>query len=318
MAFTQAEKAAVVLSLLGHELASEIFAGLSPSEQSKLIRSLLADRRLTDDEVADICKEFLTQLTNRRRTLQPSDLLQSGVFAGVVLPRESRVEEITADIPDWILIDHLQAQRDSVASAVLGSLNAARAAQLFKALPGERQVRLLLCLSKEKVLDATVLDDLEEDLEALRIKTSTGRYGHRVGGGPRVLALMQELDADVRGRILSEVGTREPALAQYLESGLLSVERLSLLLPTHLSCVLSQLKESDIGCFLRGEKPTVQQAYLACLSKRRREDVDCLLVPENKITQKQKAEASERLRQCALKLKGEGKIIFPWEESLVS
>ncbi|MEN9809144.1 MAG: hypothetical protein RLZZ488_711 [Pseudomonadota bacterium] len=318
MGFTQAEKASVVLSLLGHELAGQIFAGLARSEQVKVIRSLVADRRLTDQDVADICKEFISQLTHRNGTLQPAQLLKSGLFAGVVLPRESRVEEICDDIPDWILIDHLQSQLYSVASAVLGSLEATRAAKLFKAFPADRQVRLLLSLSKEKVLDAVVLDELEADLEALRVKTSTGRYGHRVGGGARVLALLQELDADTRGHILSEVGAREPALAQYLEGGLLSVERLSQLIPSHLASVLAQLKESDIGSFLRGEKPPVQQAFLACLSKRRREDIECLLAPEKKITQKQKAEACERLRQCALQLRGEGKIIFPWEESLVS
>lgn len=317
MGFSQSEKAAVIFSLLGHELASQIFSQMTHSEQAKLIRALAQGRPLEENEVFEICEEFLTRLRESDRSFNPAAVLRKNSFAGIELPRASRVDEICEEIPDWILVDHLSSQLDSVVSAVLGSINVARAAKLFREFPAERQVRLLLTLSKEKVLEATVLDELEADLETLRLKTSSGRYGQRVGGGARVIALVQALEADMRAQILSEVEARDPALAQSLQGGLLSVERLSQLLPAHLAILLAQMKDQDIGSFLRGEQPTVQKIYLSGLSKRRREDIECLLAPEKKITQKQKAEACERLRQCAAQLKGEGKIIFPWEESLV-
>ncbi|MFZ9521316.1 MAG: FliG C-terminal domain-containing protein [Silvanigrellaceae bacterium] len=317
MGFSQADKASVVLSLLGHELAAQLFAQLSGSEQAKIIRSLVVDKRLSDTDVKEICEEFISKFKKTETRISPADLIRGKAFAGIEFPRDSRVEEICDDIPDWILVDHLSAQIESVSAAVLGSLQADRAAKLFREFPAEKQLRVLMNLAKEKVLDAMVLDELEADLEALRVKTSSGRYGQRVGGGARVLALVQALDSETRGQILAEVGAREPSLAQFLEGGLLSVERLSELLPAHLALMLSQMKDSDIGAFLRGEPVAVQNIYLSGLSKRRREDIECLLAPEKKITQKQKTEACERLRQCALQMKGEGKIIFPWEESLV-
>ncbi|MEN9825602.1 MAG: hypothetical protein RI953_1347 [Pseudomonadota bacterium] len=317
MGFTQADKASVVLSLLDHELAAQLFAQLPRPDQAKVIRTLVVNKRLGEQDVKEICEEFIAKFQALESRQNPSVLLRGKLFAGYEFPRESRVEEICEDIPDWILVDHLKTQIESVAAAVLGSINANRAAKLFREFPADKQLRVLMNLSKEKVLDAVVLDELEADLEALRVKTSSGRYGQRVGGGARVLALVQALDSETRGQILSEVGAREPALAQFLEGGLLSVERLAGLLPSHLASLLSQLKDSDIGSFLRGEDSSVQNSYLACLSKRRRDDIECLLAPEKKITQKQKAEACERLRQCALQMKGEGKIVFPWEESLV-
>lgn len=317
MGFTQADKASIVLSLLEHDLASQLFAQLPRPEQVKVIRSLVVDKRLSEQDIKEICEEFIRNFraVESRSNLPVRSLGKT--FAGYEFPRESRVEEICDDIPDWVLVDHLTTQIESVAAAVLGSINPTRAATLFKEFTSDKQLRLLMNLSKEKVLEAVVLDELEADLEALRVKTFSGRYGHKVGGGAHVLALVQALDPEKRGQILSEIGTREPALAQFLEGGLLSVERLAGLLPVHLAGLLAQLKDAEIGSFLRGESDSVQNAYLACLSKRRRDDIECLLAPEKKITQKQKAEACDRLRQCALQMKGEGKIIFPWEESLV-
>jgi flagellar motor switch protein FliG len=128
---------------------------------------------------------------------------------------------------------------------------------------------------------------------------------------------VQSLDSDLRGQILSAVEQKDPSLAGYLENGLLSVERIAQLMPNHLALLLSQLKDQDIGWFLRGEKNNVCEIYLSCLSSRRRQDVECLLEPAKKITQKQKAEACERLRAKATSMKEEGKLVFPWEESLV-
>lgn len=317
MGFSQTEKAALILALLGPELAGQLFSQLSRTEQQRLLRAMAAHGPVKETEIDAVCEEFLCRLKATEGGLNPAALLRHSKFAGVELDRVARVAEICEEIPDWILSDHLSTQLDSVVATVLGFIEPSRAAKLLKQFPASRQVLLLLNLAQERVLDAVVLDELETDLEALREKTSSGRYGHCVGGGAHVLALLQELDSETRERVLSEVELREPALGEYLTGGLLSVERLAQLLPSHLALLLAQLKDTEIGHSLRGEKGAVQQAYLACLSKRRREDVECLLAPEKKITQKQKAEASERLRQCALKLKGEGKLIFPWEESLV-
>ncbi|NBO38692.1 hypothetical protein EBU99_08925 [bacterium] len=318
MAFSQSDKAAIVLSLVGHELASQLFMGLSKREQASILRSMTAHQRsLSDFEIAEICSEFLRVCGENSGKNRSSLSAPAQKFAGIELPRASRVAEICNDIPDWILSDHLARELDSVASAVLGSLDAQRAGALFRAMPAERQVKLIMSLAKERVLDSAVLDELEADLEALRERTASGRYGQKVGGAQRVLALVQALDPNLRSHILEEVEAREPALAQHLQGGLLSVERLAQLLPAHLALLLSQLKDDDIGGFLRGESKQVQNTYLSALSKRRREDIECLLAPEKKITQKQKAEACDRLRLCAQQMKGEGKIIFPWEESLV-
>lgn len=318
MATTAAEKAALILNVLGHELAAQLFAGLPHRDQAAVLRSMAGPRvALSDAEIQAICGEFAQILVEKcrsgGRTLQtPRDS-----FAGIELPRASRVNEICEDIPDWILSEHLKNQLDSVISAVLGSLESTRAGSLFKAMPAERQTALLMSLSKERVLESSVLDELEADLEELRSRTASGRYGQRVGGPQRVLALVQALDPEMRERILEQVDAREPALARHLEGGLLSVARLAGLLPAHLALLLAQLKDNDIGSFLRGEAADIQSVYLSALSKRRREDIECLLAPEKKITQKQKAEACDRLRSCAQQMKGEGRIIFPWEESLV-
>jgi flagellar motor switch protein FliG len=317
MGLSQSEKAAVVLSLLGQELAADIFARLAKAEQVKIIRALTAGRPVSDQDVNEICTEFLNKMSHRRSGLDPSELLRSSKFAGIEVPRTARVSDICDDIPDWILGDYLSRQLDSVVCAVLGFIEPARAAKLLKELPAERQAHLLIVLSKEKLLDALAMDELEADLDALRARVTSGRHGHRVGGSAHVLALVQSLDSELRGQILTDVGAKDPSLAGYLENGLLSVERLAQLLPNHLALLLSQLKDQDIGWFLRGEKAGVQGTYLSCLSVRRRQDVECLLEPAKRITQKQKTEACERLRNKAVALKEEGKLIFPWEESLV-
>lgn len=318
MGLAASEKAAIVLSLVGHELAAKLFIGLSKREQSAILRSLMTKHHnLTDSDISEICSEFAALCGKNSAFAKESLRAPSHIYAGIEVPQGSRVNEICEDIPDWILVDHLKNQLDSVVSAVLGSIDPIRAAAVFRAMPHERQTSLLLSLGRERVLESSVLDELEKDLDELRVRTASGRYGQRVGGTQRVLALVQALEPDIRERVLEEIEAREPGLARHLEGGLLSVERLAGLLPSHLALLLAQLKDSEIGAFLRGESAKIQIIFLSSLSKRRREDVECLLAPEKKITQKQKAEACDRLRACAQQMKGEGRILFPWEESLV-
>lgn len=306
------------MQLVGHELASQLFVGLQPAEQTKVLRSLLGKQAPVDEaELEEICREFveICQKDARQRTTAVESPRES--FAGLDLPRHSRVADICEEIPDWILIEHLRQQLDAVVTAVLGFLDAKRAGVVFKGMPEIRQPVLLQSLSQERVLDDKALQDLEADLEDLKRRSFSGRYGQRVGGPQRVLALVQAMDVGLRSRLLEEVALREPELAAQITDGLLSLERLAELLPAHLVLLLSQMKDAEIGGFLRGESVELQRKYLSAVSSRRREDIECLLSPEKKITQNQKAEACERLRACALRLKEEGRILFPWEEALV-
>jgi flagellar motor switch protein FliG len=317
MMTSPSEKVALLLSIVGHEQAGALFSALAPSEQTRVLRALLSEKNWNEDDVEAVCSEFLATVQKIEAGQRSLTVPRSKTFAGIELPRLSRVAEICREIPDWVLLNHLRTQLDSVVAAVIGSLPAVRAASIFREFAPERQVCLLLLLAKEKILDDVALDALEEDLESLKTSRALSRSGQQVGGRARVLTLVQALESNLRNEILVQLAEREPNLATFLEGGLLSVERLSDLLPAHLALVLSQLKDSEIGACLRGEKSHVQGLYLGCLSRSRRCEVEALLIPERKITQKQKADACERLRQCVQQLKEQGKIIFPWEEELV-
>lgn len=319
MGIAQSKKAGVIIEMLGSELAARLFVELSQKDQRALIRSLASERLpLSEDEIAETCSEFIRLVQSRSG---PGASIVAGhftSFAGIELPRVPRVGDICDQIPDWILVDYLKGQLDAVASAVLGLVEPTRAGRLFKAIPEERHAQLIVSLSNERVLEATSLDELEADLEELAAKSAHGRYGQRVGGADRIVALVQALDGELRDKLLYELNDREPVLAQHLEASLLSVERLAGLIPSQLAVVLAQMKDSDVGSFLRGEKERTQETYLACVSSRRKCEIECLLEPSRVITRQQKAEACEKLRSCAQKLKDEGKIVFPWEQSLVS
>lgn len=319
MGIAHSKKAGVIVEMLGSELAARLFLELSQKEQRALIRSLCSERLpLNEGEIADICTEFIREVQSQSSANKELNSEKLSSFAGIELPRVPRVSDICEQIPDWILADYLKSQLDAVASAVLGLIDPARAGRLFKALPDERHAHLIASLAHERVLEATSLDELEADLDELAAKSAHGRYGQRVGGGGRVVALVQALDGELRDKLLLELNEREPVLAKHLEASLLSVERLAALIPAHLAVVLAQLKDSDIGAFLRGEEEPTQRIYLGCVSSRRKSEIECLLEPSRVISRQQKVDACEKLRSCAQKLKDEGKIVFPWEQSLVS
>lgn len=319
MGLSKKEIAALVFETVGTELASNLFLELEKNEQLSLLKTLCAGRvHLSAEEVDLVYAEFVGLARAGSHARSEMQVNKRRSFAGIELPRASRVDDICQNIPEWILADYLKGQLDSVVSAVLGLIEPGKAGRLFKALPEERHSQVIVSLSSERLLESVVLDELESDLEELALKSVHGKYGHRVGGGQRVVDLVQALDPQMREHLLLELEGKDPSLAQHLELSMLSVERLAGLLPQHLSQVLSQLKDSDIGSFLKGESQHVQAAYLACLSSRRRADIECILAPATPVTRKQKFEASDKLRQCAQRMKEEGKVLFPWEESLVS
>ncbi|MEY2989034.1 MAG: hypothetical protein RJB13_2555 [Pseudomonadota bacterium] len=318
MGLSQREMAALVLEAVGSEFAARLFLELGKKDQLVLLKTLSAERKkLSDDEIEDVYSDFISLVRSRLSTVGTKQAPHTS-FAGIDLPRASRVNEICQNIPEWILADYLKGQLDSVISAVLGLVEPSRAGMLLKSLPEQRQAKVVLSLSAERVLEAVVLDELEADLEELALRSAHGSYGHRIGGGQRIMALVQALEPQMREKLISELEEHDPRLAHHIEKTMLSVERLAGLLPQHLAQVLAHMKDGDIGLFLRGETKQVQNLYLACLSSRRRGDIECLLDSGGAVTQKQKSEASDKLRACAQHLREEGKVLFPWEESLVS
>ena len=317
MGLSQKDMAALVLEAVGSDLAARLFLELDKKEQLALLKTLSVERQqLSESEIESVYSEFVSLVRSRLST-RGSRQAPRTVYAGIELPRLSRVNEICQNISEWILADYLKGQLDSVISAVLGLIEPSRAGSLLKALPEQRQSRVILSLSAERVLESAVIDELEADLEELASKSALGRYGHRIGGGQRIVELLQALDPQMREKLIADLEGRDPYLADHIEKSMLSVERLAGLLPQHLAQVLAQLKDSDIGMFLKGEPSRIQGVYLACLSSRRKADVECLLESGNPVTKKQKAEASDKLRQCAQRMRDEGRVLFPWEESLV-
>ena len=107
--------------------------------------------------------EFVSLVRSRLSTTGSRQAPRT-VYAGIELPRLSRVNEICQNISEWILADYLKGQLDSVISAVLGLIEPSRAGSLLKALPEQRQSRVILSLSAERVLESAVIYELEADL----------------------------------------------------------------------------------------------------------------------------------------------------------
>lgn len=332
-----ANAGAIILALLDPDTAAEVLRRMRPEEVRLLLAGLKHLNRVEDKDIDQAAQAFLdaAALPERERQAGRIKVHQSRLADWF---RGARVD-IRANDPFWSglaeadLCGQIRNAANNVAPktlarwadqnadgplwTLLAVLDPLAAGRLLSGLPAERAARVLKRLTVMVQVDSESLSILLNDILSLRVGGM--RSESVVGlGESRALELLRGINPADRERILTGLSEKDAALAGRMQRGILKFDQLAQLSRLDLSLLLAGFSDHDIAVALKGKPATLVAAFLAAVSSGRRKGVEEEGVVLGPVRVSEQLALHDRITERALGLRETGRIVFPWEDQMVS
>lgn len=326
---TPSQKAAAILALAGEENASKLIRIIPEYEVKKILRAFSRLPTLTEQDIDNIAKEFLEIIKNLNLDGNKFSIENAKhiLYAANNSIKDKKwienisdsflideIRTIINNIDEKILINWLKNELPQTMSLVLSICPPEKSSSLFKSLQNHLHCEIILRISQMNHVDTPELENLYEDLE--KLKKNRNLIQANADGFEKIRSVLQAAPAEQREKLMEGIELKDPELAKKLTHALLSVKRLAELEPTHLSLLCSNLSDKTLSLAIRLEQIETKEKFLSSISEKRRhlieEDIE-----NNKQLKKDAEIAATLIVKKALELKDSGKIIFPWDATLV-
>ena len=233
---TPIEKAAMILTAIGPELAAGFLRDLAEPDMARFARAIGGLGKINQDVLDAVIMEFLELLTTGPEISGGSKAAHKLLSA--VLDDEDEVKRLIEgrqrsevrsvwerlnDTPVPTLANFLQAEHPQTAAVVLSEMRAEVAASVLERLDRGFAQSVVLRLSRVPQLDPPIATSIEGAIErdflsVLQRNLSKRRPADLIAG------LMNNISTDVREGFLSYLEAQEPSLAQDVQRTMFTFE----------------------------------------------------------------------------------------------
>ncbi|MCX6111275.1 MAG: flagellar motor switch protein FliG [Proteobacteria bacterium] len=315
------QKAAIVLLVLGEDVAGGIVAQMSSDEVRRIGGALSQLGRVEPDVVDAVVSEFQTALERPSAALVGSADAARKLFARGLKPGEAARLEATLDfttpvltelltqIDSRVLANLLRREHLQTAALVLAHTAAKKAGEVLKQLPASIHAELIHRIATLGPVSAEVLDDLITSLQAeqaasLQIQKSPG-------GVAKVVGLLNSLGKAAGEALLAELESRDPALAAEVRRQLFTFSDLLRIPDRGVQTLLAKAPPATLRLALKDAPAAVTEHLLRNLSQRAAQLLREDLAAAPKQRKADVEAAQQQLAELAQRLAAEGVLEIP-------
>lgn len=233
---TQAQKAAIIIGILGPEGAGPLLEQMSEASLRNFAGAMSKLRRVEPELVHATIKEFLYELDRMDETVsgglsRARDMLKDFVAESMLTrildeadaPSATNVWKKLATIDEQALAEFLTREHPQTAAVVLSKLSAEQAAQVLGRVDAERARDMVFGLTKAATLDPSVIEaigySVSEDFLA----------NHRVGSvafkpAERIGTIMNYTTGEIRQAVLGFLDETQPELADAVKGSMFTFQ----------------------------------------------------------------------------------------------
>lgn len=321
-------KAAILMVLLGEEVASQIYRNLSEGDLQQLTERITDLEPVKPDTAMAVLEEY-HQLTVTQDYLSQGgpDYAQKLLIkafgedgARQLLVQVSRAAELSAAQlqslqkadPDQIA-RFLEVEHPQTIALILAHLDARQASTLLMRLPETTRAEAVKRMARLRQFSPEVAQKvsiaLNRRLEAL------GEQGRRAYAGLKGVAdVLNQMDPATSRTILEMIEKEDPKTALGIRNLMFTFEDLATVPEAGIRELLGQLDKKGLAMALRGASDQLKNVIFKCMSSRAvemlKEDMDVL----GPVRSKDVHQAQRDIIEVARKLESEGKLALSAEE----
>lgn len=319
---TNPEKAAIILMSLGDEKAGKMLKALKPKEIQKLGSYASIIRNLSKTTIEKVCQEFFLEATSGGEIL-PTDGLEyiKDLLVKVLGPQKANdiISQLSVPADEMGLVALKRLDSESIANFIKGEypqtialilahLEPFKAAEVVRLLPEKIQSEVSLRLAKMDRIPPGVVGSLNEILEAQILATGAGNR-EQVGGVLKVAEMLNQVDKVIEERILEEIESQNPELADEIRAKMFVFEDLLSVDDRGVQMLMKEVTNQDLILALKGADEGIRDKILNNMSERAskmiREDLEAM----GPVRVEEVEQAQRMIIDAAKRLEEEGKLI---------
>ena len=318
-----ADRAAVMVMLLGDEQAAQILAQLNPSELRLLGEKMCALGEIDPEIIAHAIAGFVEK--TERLGVTPHDRIghvrslmtravgdvKAGNLMQRIAPDEAKCSPL--DLARWLtpqaLIPLVTDEHPQAIAVLLVQLDPEVAAEVLHALPADVQPEVVHRIATLGPVSSEALAMLEE-LLARRIGESQGPEAFTLGGVREAAEIINNSSKQVEKRVMPEIAKIDKALAKQIEGEMFKFEHLFVLDSQAMGNLLREVSNEVLIDALKGIAEAEREVFFRAMSSRAADGVKDEVAARGRIKLSEVVEAQRQVVAAARRLAAEGVITF--------
>lgn len=279
------EKTAIVLLVLGKDVAAEILSKIDKHDVKKIASTMSRLGRVDQKTVESVMLEFAEHMENT----------DEGVFYGqpdltkAIMERAFGAEKsdemldglgfeveslrvLLDEIDSQILADFCKDEKDQTIAAILSLAPLVKRVAVFKRLPQERFSKIMMNIASMQTLNPEVLQELEDTLRELKDKSAMIK--RMSVGGPEIAAqILNQMDGSTADGLLKEIAVINPSLADQIQAAMFRFPDLVRIDRPGMQKLIAETDRIDWQLALRKCSAEISQYFFENVSSRVAEDI---------------------------------------------
>ena len=317
-------KAAILLVLLGEEVASNLYGHLPQDQLQQLTQEIARLGFIPADEAATVLEEY------RQLAVSDQYAVHGGRdYASKLLTQafgEEQANTILSEVSDegddgtgnfgylqkadpQQLAKFVEGEHPQTIALVLANLGPKSAASLLLMLPEELRAQAVQRLAGIRQFSPELVGKISSVL--YKKLTSLGKPDRRSYGGVKAVAdLLNSLDSTTGETILNNIGEEDPELTDGIRNMMFTFEDLINLPKAGIRDLLSQVDKGSLSLALRGASEPLKELIFGAMSSRAvqmlKEDMEVL----GPVRSSEVERAQQEVIASARKLEAEGGLVL--------
>ena len=316
---THLKKAAIILSSLPEEIASQVLRHMNNDEIEKLSGCMAAMRMIPGEVVEKTVNDFLQMATQEAGALSLGkgyvETLIAKSFgedkAKAIVNKvsrggETRSLELLETFDSETLGDLTRNEHPQTIALILSQLSPEKSGSILSSLSEELRSDVILRISNLDRVSPDVVNEIVEMLESEA--KSRGSAGQRVGGIKTVADILNQLDPATESALIAKIEEDNPKMADEIRQLMFIFEDLVLLDDRSIQDVLKEVSSEDLARALKTASEAVKEKIFKNMSDRAVTMLNEDMEDMGPIRLSEVERAQQAITQVVLRLEEEGKI----------
>lgn len=279
---TNVQRAAVLMLLLGEDLASNIISYLDPKEVQELGAAMVSVADMSQDAVNVVLDEFVNMLKRQtslslgtteyvetvlKRALGPDKA--SSVLSRIMPGRASRGLEILQWMDARAIAEMIRGEHPQVTAIILSVLESEVAADVLSFLPEESRAEVVQRVASLDAVQPSAMEELESIMKK-QFSSNASSSSSSFGGVKAAAKIMNFTKVELESEILQGVGQIDEDLALRIQDNMFSFENLASVDNRGIQALMRAVEPDMLMIALKGATDDVKGKFLDNMSSRAR------------------------------------------------
>ncbi|MFN3480471.1 MAG: flagellar motor switch protein FliG [Thermodesulfovibrionales bacterium] len=317
MSLSGYEKAAILLSFLGEDVASEILKNLDVSDIGKIASCMTRMSKVSKSTVDEVLREATEAITKGDVRIGGVEFIKKALSKGLGDEDASKIIEIASqegplDALRWVdpktLSAFLMSEHPQTIALVISLLEPVQGAEVLSSLPDSIKADVALRIATTERIPESAIEELKEVLKG-QLEMGKGK-GKKMSGIKTVAEILNHCDKTTEQLVLEKIEEQNDIVAESIRQLMFVFDDLVNVDDRGIQMILKEISTDDLSLALKTASEALKEKIFRNMSQRAAQILKEEMQTKGPVRVSDVEKAQQNIVKIARRLETEGKIIL--------